>query len=235
MDLLQFGRSGAPGELAVDPFKIGRGCVRELDPASHEVPDDSHPGAEGQAQFFLNGLHFRGASSRSGPPGAAGLDPRLRGPNRPVLCQNALSEMKLGRRRGKAQQGSCMTHGEPTRPQVFLDQLGQPEEPEGVRNRGTVLPKAPGQLLLSPAEFGQEPLVGLCCFHRIEILAKEILDEAEFECLGVARLAHDRRHARQARLLGSSPPALPHKNLVLRPSRPHDKGLKHPRRSDRGG
>src|SRR5215467_9277455 len=128
-----------------------------------------------------------------------------------------------------------MAHSEPTYPQVLLDELGESKKPECVRNGGAVLAEPSRQLLLGPPEFGQEPLVGLCGLDWIQILSKEILDETELERLRVARLTHDRGHARQAGLLGRSPSALPHEDLILRPARSHDQGLEYPRGPDRGG
>src|SRR5262249_32733162 len=149
-------------------------------------PYDSHSGAEGQAKLFLDRLDVGGAPAGSSSPRTPGLDPSLRSTDRPVLRQDSFTELKLGRRRGQTQQGSCMAHSEPTYPQVLLDELGESKKPECVRNGGAVLAEPSRQLLLGPPEFGQEPLVGLCGLDWIQILSKEILDETELERLRVA-------------------------------------------------
>ena len=110
-----------------------------------------------------------------------------------------------------------MAHGQPAGPEVLLDRRGQPEEAERVGDGRPVLAEAPGQLLLGPAELGQEALVGLGRLERVQVLPEEVLDQAELEGLGVARLAHDGRHPRQPRLLGGAPAALPDQDLVLVP------------------
>src|SRR5262249_44436556 len=91
-----------------------------------------------------------------------------------------------------------------------------------------VLPEAPRQLLLRPAELCQEPLVGLGGLDRVEILAEQVLDQPQLERLGITRLPHDRRYPSQPGLLGCPPPPLAHKDLVLAATRPDHQRLEHP-------
>ena len=120
-----------------------------------------------------------------------------------------------------------MAHGQATCPEIFLDRLGEPEEPERIGDRRAVLPEALRQLLLGPAELGQEALVGLRRLDRVEVLAEQVLDEAELERLRVARLADDGRHPDQPGLLGGPPATLPDEDLELTPARAHHEGLEH--------
>jgi len=126
-----------------------------------------------------------------------------------------------------------MAHGQATTPEILLDGLGQPEQSESVGDGRAVLPKTAGQLLLSPSELRQQPLISLCGFHGVEVLPKEVLDQAKLERLGVARLADDCRYPCQARLLSRAPTTLTDEDLVLTAPGSHHQWLKHPGRADR--
>ena len=105
----------------------------------------------------------------------------------------------------------------------------QAEQAKGVRDRAALLADTLGELLLSPAECAEELVVCLGLFHRIEVLAQQVLDQGQLEALRVRDLANDRRDAGRARLPRSAPPPLTGDELITGALSPHDDGLNHAR------
>ena len=114
----------------------------------------------------------------------------------------------------------------PARRSAWID-LGELEQPQAVGDAAAVSPNALGQLFLRPSELGEQPLIRLRLFHRVQILAQQILDERQLEALRVGGLADDRGDPGEARQLGGPPPALADDELIAFAEPPHDDGLQY--------
>ena len=79
----------------------------------------------------------------------------------------------------------------------------------------------------------EQAAIGLRLLDRVEILALDILEQGDFERLGVAEIADDRRNFVQARLLRRAPAALAGDDLEAMAVRTHDDRLDHAARGDR--
>ena len=102
------------------------------------------------------------------------------------------------------------------------------------RHVGKAIPAdALRELLLGPAELTEELVVRLGLFHRVQILAEQVLDQRDLEALDVRRVAHDGRDAREPGLAGGSPATLARNELIGPVHPPNDHGLDHARRLDR--
>ena len=89
--------------------------------------------------------------------------------------------------------------------------------------------------LLGMAIFVDQPLIGLGLLDRVEILALDILEQGDFERLGVVEVADDHRDFVQPRLLRRAPAPLAGDDLVAVAVRADDDRLDQPARRDRGG
>ena len=77
-----------------------------------------------------------------------------------------------------------------------------------------LLPTSLRHLLLGAAETVHQLLIGRRLFDRIEVGALDILDDGDFQRLGVGQLAHHHRHVMQLGHLGRAPAALARHDLV---------------------
>jgi hypothetical protein len=197
------------------PPLIARG-VDVLDAARALVADHAHARGERNAQrvFHRRELHrapYRPAHHR---PCALGLHALLGGAHRPRVREDLLTELQLFGRGVEREQRARMTHREATGAEIGLDELGQLEQAQAVGNAAAITRDSLAQLLLRPRELGEQTLIGLRFFHRIQIFTQEVLDEGELEALRVARLANDRGNRGQPGELRRPPAPLAHDQLV---------------------
>src|SRR5690349_14001959 len=149
------------------------------------------------------------------------------------MSEDLVPELELLRDRGQREQRARVAHREPSAPEIGLNLLRKPQQPEAVRDRRAILPDSLGQLLLSPRELRQKLLIGLRRFDRVEILAQQVLDERELDALGVGGLSHDRGDPIEPGLARRAPPPLPRDELVRTSDSPNDDRLDDPRGLDR--
>src|SRR5438034_6440015 len=87
-----------------------------------------------------------------------------------------------------------------------------------------------------PPELTEDLLVGLRLLHRVEVLAKQVLDQRELEALGIGRLAHHRGNSVQPCLARRAPPPLTCDQLpTAGEATSHDDRLNDAGRFDREG
>ncbi len=111
--------------------------------------------------------------------GIAGLrDERFGFAHREVLRHDVPRDAQLRGLVGEAEQRAGMSHRERTRRQVLADLVGQPQQPDVVGNRRSILPDRLGDLFLGQAEIVGEAAVCLRFLDGIEILALDVLDRA---------------------------------------------------------
>ena len=127
-----------------------------------------------------------------------------------------------------------MAHGKAVRTQIVLDRQRQLQESQTIGDRAAIAADPLGELLLRPAEFGQDLLVRLGFLHRIKIFPKEILDQRQFKALRIRGLPDHGRNPVQPRLPRRSPSTLSGDELPAprRPAPHHDR-LDDARRLDR--
>ena len=92
--------------------------------------------------------------------------------------------------------------------------LGQLEQPDPVRDRRLRAADALGDLAEREAELVDQHGVGTRFFDRRQVLARDVLDEAEQQRVAVVGLAHDGRDGRDPGLAGGAPAALAGDQLV---------------------
>ena len=90
---------------------------------------------------------------------------------------------------------------------MVLD-LGEVQEPEGVRDGRALLADALGDFVLGQLEIVDQDPVGLGLLDRVQLLALEVLDERQLEELLVGDVPDDRRDLVDAGALGRPPAAL---------------------------
>jgi hypothetical protein len=144
------------------------------------------------------------------------------------LGEDALAQLELGLRRGKAKERSSVAHTEAPGPEIGLDRLGKPQESQRIRDRRAVLPESLRQDFLRPAKFAEKPLIRLGSLDRIEVLSEKILLEGKLERLGIAELSDLRRDPCEACLLSSPPPSLADDDLIPVAPRPRDDRFQDP-------
>src|SRR6266540_7499150 len=213
--------SGAAGaeELRDALELVGRG-VDDLDLPSALVAADHDARHQGALERLLERGHLRGvpaATSRRAPwrCRALGRADRILGrADGPVVSQDLVAELQLLGRRRQREQGACVTHRETPAAQVGLDLVRQPEQPQGVRDGGPVAPDPLRELLLGPAELGQEVPVGLGFLHGDQVFAEQVLDQRQLEALGIGRFPHDRGDPLESGLTCRPPATLSGNELI---------------------
>ncbi len=101
-----------------------------------------------------------------------------------------------------------MAHGQPAGHDEILHSLGQVEQAHQVCNMAARFADESGERLLAMAELIDQALIGLRFLNGIEILALDILDQGDFQRLGLAEVADNGRNAMELRLLGRAPASL---------------------------
>src|SRR5689334_5546673 len=214
-------------QLAEPVELLARG-IRDLDPARALVADDAHARGERDAQRVLDRGELGGAPQRpAGRLYALGLHPLLGRAHRPRVRENLLAKLQLIGRGVEREQRTRMAHREATCAQIGLDRLGQLQKTQAVRDAAAVARDSLGQLFLRPPEFGEQALVGLRLFHRIEVFAEQVLHQGELEGLGVGRFPDDGRNFHYSSHLCCSPTPLADDQLVALAESPDDHRLQH--------
>jgi len=77
-----------------------------------------------------------------------------------------------------------------------LEGFLQPEQPDGVGNRGAVLARALGDVLLRQVEVHHEAFKGPRLFYRVEVLSLNVLNQGNLEGHLLGHFADNGRHAR---------------------------------------
>ena len=90
----------------------------------------------------------------------------------------------------------------------------QLEQANPVRDRGLRAADPLGDLAERERELVDQDGVGTCLLDRRQLLARDVLDEAEQECLAVVGVAHHRRHRLPAGLTCGAPAPLAGDDLV---------------------
>ena len=109
-----------------------------------------------------------------------------------------------------------------------LERLFELQEPDGVRNGGSVFASAVGDIFLSELEIGHQAFKCPRLLEGIEILALNIFNKCDLERLRLGDLADDRGNARQPRALRRPPTALAGNELVAGPVWAQDERLDYP-------
>ena len=99
------------------------------------------------------------------------------------------------------------------------------EQAHGIGDAGAGLADAGGDFILLEGEFLGEADVAGGFFHRVEILALEVLDERHFEHVAVGGLALDDGHGGEAEFFGGAPAAFAGDEFELAIHRADDERL----------
>ena len=141
------------------------------------------------------------------------------------MRQDLLAQPELLGGGGEGEERARVAHREPIRAQVRLDDLGELQQAQAVGDAAAVALDALGQLFLRPCELGEQALIGLRLFHRVQVLAQQVLHQGQLEALRVGRLADDRGDPGEAGQLGGPPAPLAHDQLVTIAQAPYDNRL----------
>src|SRR3989304_2736255 len=147
------------------------------------------------------------------------------GARRPGVGEDLLAELELLGRGGKREERARVTHGQPPRAKIGLDQFGELEQAQTVGHAAAVLADPLAELLLRPRELGEKTLVGFRLFHRVEVFAKQVLDERQLERFGIGGVTDNGRDVTQPGHLCSPPSPLADDDLELLAMTPYDNGL----------
>src|SRR5687768_656473 len=101
------------------------------------------------------------------------------------MRQDLLAQAQLVGDAREGQERQRVAHGEAPATQIRLNDLRQTQEAQRVRNGRSVTTDATGELLLRPAELGQQLLIRLGLFQRVQVLAQEVLHERHLEALAI--------------------------------------------------
>src|SRR5262249_7639064 len=129
--------------------------------------------------------------------------------------------------RAKGQKGSSVAHREEPTAEVFLDLGRELEQSNAVGDAAPITADALRQLLLRPSELREQPLIGLGLFHGIQVFAKEVFHQRQFEALGVSRFPDDRWNLCQSSDFGGAPATLTDDELIALSHSPHHHRLKN--------
>ena len=129
-----------------------------------------------------------------------------------------------------------MTNGQPVRRKGLLNFGREVQQTQCVGDRRPVFPHPLGHLLLSQTELVNETMVGLGGFDRVKILALKILNERQFDGVGVGGPLNHGRNFFQAGQLGRAPTPFAGDQLVQAAFRRSDEdGLQNPPLPHGGG
>ncbi len=115
---------------------------------------------------------------------------------------------------------------------MFSDELlnvrGKPQEPEEVRNCGSVFSRATSDLFVAEAQVFDEAVKRVGGFNRSEVLTLNVLNQRDFEQLLICKILNDNRYFREASQLRCPPAPLASHKLVPILVPPHDERLDDP-------
>src|SRR5215469_2489708 len=118
-----------------------------------------------------------------------------------------------------------MARGKFSFPEPLFDRLRQAQEPNSVRNMGATFSHILRYLFLCPAEMVHQFLVGSRLFQGIEVSPLDILDDGDFQRLGVGQVPYYYRHVVELGHLGCPPSPFARYNLVnVRAEGPYEDG-----------
>ena len=126
-----------------------------------------------------------------------------------------------------------VSYGELTLRDKNLNVLVKIEQTHGIRHAGTRFADAAGDFLLLHAKLAGQPHVAGCLFHRVEILALEVLDESHLKHISIGCFTLDDGYRGQPEFSGGAPAALAGDQFELAIHRPDDERLDDAMLSDR--
>lgn len=89
------------------------------------------------------------------------------------------------------------------------------QQTQTVADGGACLADAEGDVVLRHVEFSRQAAVGAGLFHRVEVLALDILDDRQLQGLAVVDVAHHHRDGGQAGQLGGAETPLAGDQLIV--------------------
>ena len=95
-----------------------------------------------------------------------------------------------------------------------LDGQGQLQDAHLVRDRGLVLPQAPGQLVLGEAVIPNQVLIALRLLHVMQVFPLQVLHHGDDRAVLLVGGEHDRVDRRHAGHAAGAQPSLPRDELV---------------------
>lgn len=171
-------------------------------------------------------------SRRGGGAGAA-RSQALDLPDGEAASSGALGKQVPGLGVNDSQQSAAVSSSDASIFNQVLYRLFQLQEPDGVRDCGSVFAGAVGDIFLSELEIGHQPFKCPPLLDGIEILALNIFNQGDLKRLRLGDLADDCGNARQTRALRRSPAALAGNELVAGPVRAQDERLDYAASADR--
>jgi hypothetical protein len=118
-----------------------------------------------------------------------------------------------------------MTHGEPVFGEQDLDFVRQLEEPDHVRDGGTIFAGAAADFLVAEVVLASEAVVGDGDFDGVKVLALDVFDEGDFEEFFVGEILDNDGNRVESSHAGGTPAALAGDELVAVISAANDEGL----------
>ena len=88
-------------------------------------------------------------------------------------------ELELACFVGNAEQRTRVAHRQRARREVGAHFLGQPQQPDVIGDRRSILADGVGDLLLREVEIVHEPAIGVRFLDRIQVFALDVLDERD--------------------------------------------------------
>src|SRR5713226_2103652 len=146
-------------------------------------------------------------------------------PDGEAAASGTLGEQLPDLRVNDSQQSAAVPSSDASIFNQVLDRLFKLQEADGVRNSGSVFAGAVGNILLSELEIGHQAFKCPRLLEGIEILALNILNQRDLECLRLRHLADDRGNAREPGPLRRTPAAFAGNELVAGPVGAQDERL----------
>src|SRR4029079_5966738 len=210
----------------VEPVELLARGVRDLDATRALVADDAHARAQCDPERALDrGELGRPAQCPARGLCALGLHALLGRAHRPRVREDLLAELQLVGRGVEREQRAGVTQRAPTGAQIRLDGIGQLQKTQAVCDAAPVPRNSLGELFLRPPKLGEQPLVGFRLFHRVQVLAEQVLHQGQLEGLGIGRIPDHGRDSGYSSHLCGTPAALADHQLIGLAEAPDNHGL----------
>src|ERR1019366_10780013 len=121
----------------------------------------------------------------------------------------------------------------PPPPHQLLQVFGKLQQPQEINHRRAIFSGPLADLFRAERELGRQRREGKGCINRIEILALDVLDQADFEQPLVRALPHGDRNLLDPRQLRRAPPPLARYQLIAVADQAYHQRLDDAVRADR--
>jgi hypothetical protein len=195
---------------------------------NHARPKLSLQLLEGRFCVWVNGLSGSGCR-RFRPPSGEALDL----PDGHARACDAAGKLETRLRVSDGEQRSRVTGSKAALFEKFLNRLIEPEETKQIRNRGAILARALGELLLRELEIVAEALKCARLLDGVQILALQVFDQRHFDRQFFRDLADDYGHTWPGGSLGGAPAAFASDELITKADSADDERLDDAARADR--